>query len=276
MTPIASFARIKPEEAEKGGGTAAGKQIKCWDEAGRIEMSTNRVGKTKVYDRLSAVIPPDATQETVYNMIAAPLVQRFIEGYDCDLLSYGQTGSGKTYTMFGPPFSMAKAAAAVEEGSSDGGLVKPEHGFVLRAGLDVLDAVARIEASGDKACVHGSMVELSIQSFQEQSVRDLLKGRSVCFVDDDNHLQGAEQRELRSVADVVKLAAAVELRLTRGTKMNDTSSRSHCIALLKLTVLKSDTGCVRESRMQLFDLMGSERFVGQNAGRNIITSLSLN
>jgi hypothetical protein len=64
----------------------------------------------------------------------------------------------------------------------------------------------------------------------------------------------------------VRLAAAVEARLTRGTKMNDTSSRSHCVACLKLTVL--DAGAVRESRLQFFDLMGSERFVGQNAAHD--------
>jgi kinesin family protein 4/21/27 len=264
LVPISSFVRIKPLEIDRSGGTAAGKLIKSWNESGgTVEMTVGGGSstKTKVYDHLSAVIPPDATQESVYATIAAPLVQKFVDGYDCDLLSYGQTGSGKTYTMFGPPFSMAKAA---EEGAS----VQPEHGFLLRSGLDALEAVAAIEARGDRAILHGSMVELSIQSFQEQSVRDLLKGYSVCFVDDCNHLQGAQQMELRSIKDVVQLAAAVEQRLTRGTRMNDTSSRSHCIALLKLTVLTTATGMVRESRMQFFDLMGSERFVGQNAAHD--------
>ena len=48
--------------------------------------------------------------------------------------------------------------------------------------------------------------------------------------------------------------------------MNDTSSRSHCVAVLKLTVLEG--GAVRTSRLQFFDLMGSERFVGQNAAHD--------
>ena len=73
---------------------------------------------------------------------------------------------------------------------------------------------------------------------QDQNCRDLLKDYAVCFVDDDYHLQGAEQKELKCAADVVQLAAAVETRLTRGTKMNDTSSRSHCVACLTLTVLE--------------------------------------
>jgi len=72
--------------------------------------------------------------------------------------------------------------------------------------------------------------------------------------------------ELTCAADVVKLAAAVETRLTRGTKMNDTSSRSHCVVVLKLTVLEG--GSVRTSWLQFFDLMGSERFVGQKAAHD--------
>ena len=89
----------------------------------------------------------------------------------------------------------------------------------------------------------------------------------MCFVDDNHHLQGAEQKPLRVAADVIQMAASVETRLTRGTKMNDTSSRSHCMAGFKLTVLE-DNGMVRESRLQFFDLMGSERFSGQNSAHD--------
>ena len=71
---------------------------------------------------------------------------------------------------------------------------------------------------------------------------------------------------MKCAADVVHLAAAVESRLTRRTLMNHNSSRSHCVAVLKLTVLEG--GAVRESRLQFFDLMGSERFVGQNSAHD--------
>jgi hypothetical protein len=57
------------------------------------------------------------------------------------------------------------------------------------------------------------------------------------------------------LTSVVRMAAAVETRLVRGTKMNDTSSRSHCCALYTLTVLEGDD--VRTSRLQFFDLMGT-------------------
>eukprot|EP00501_MAST-03F_sp_TOSAG23-6_P001167 GSMAST32.ASY1.ANO1.1211.1 assembled CDS len=209
------------------------------------------------FDFPKSTLAPDSTQELVYNTIAAPLVSKFCEGFDVDLISYGQTGSGKTFTISGSSSS-----------NDSNGIILPEHGFLLRSGLDSLAAVQRLVSAGHKAVLHGSMIELSILSFTNQSCKDLLKGMAICFVDDEYHLQGAEQMEIKSVADVVKLAAAVETRLTRGTKMNLASSRSHCVAQLKLTVFDLSTECVRESRLQFFDLMGSERFVGQNAAHD--------
>ena len=43
-----------------------------------------------------------AEQETLYNVVGAPLVQRVVDGFNACAIAYGQTGSGKTFTMFGP------------------------------------------------------------------------------------------------------------------------------------------------------------------------------
>ena len=101
-------------------------------------------------------------------------------------------------------------------------------------------------------------------SLADQSVQDLLTGKHV--VDKDHHLQGALLIPLESARDIVKMAAAVETRLTRGTKMNDTSSRSHCVTVFTLSVLEGEN--FRQSRLQFFDLMGSERFKGGNAAHD--------
>lgn len=45
--------------------------------------------------------PNYASQTTVYETLAAPLLQRAFEGYNTCLFAYGQTGSGKSYTMMG-------------------------------------------------------------------------------------------------------------------------------------------------------------------------------
>ena len=44
---------------------------------------------------------PNATQHSIFTLTAQPLVNRFLEGFNCTILAYGQTSSGKTYTMTG-------------------------------------------------------------------------------------------------------------------------------------------------------------------------------
>ena len=170
--------------------------------------------------------------------------------------------------MFGPPNAMGKAASELEAVSgtvSPEGVLKQDHGFILRACFAALEAVSRINESGNlsRAVLHGSMVEMSIHSFTDQTVVDLLNRRKICFVDKSHHLQGALHVPLTSTRDVVNMVAAVERRTTRGTKMNDTSSRSHCLTILTLNVLDTHRK-VQTSKLQFFDLMGSERFKGAN------------
>lgn len=42
--------------------------------------------------------PTFASQQTVYEMLAKPLLLRAFEGFNACLFAYGQTGSGKSYT----------------------------------------------------------------------------------------------------------------------------------------------------------------------------------
>ena len=265
---IASYARIKPlgkGYSDKDGGTRSGKRITGWDE-GSGEVSVN----DEVFNHMRATVPPESSQVQCYEVVCKPLVEKWLDGYDVDLLTYGQTGSGKTYTMFGPPFSMEKALKELGSGGqsiSADGILKEQHGFTLRSGFDALQAVQDYNSRPNTSAVlHGSMVEMSIMSLTDQSVQDLLNGRKTCFVDKDHHLQGALLIPLESARDIVKMAAAVETRLTRGTKMNDTSSRSHCVTVFTLSVLEGEN--LRQSRLQFFDLMGSERFKGGNAAHD--------
>ena len=103
MTLIRSYARIKPKAADKEGGRDSDKRITGWDaEAGIVEMNG------KKYDHVHATLPPDVTQQRVYEVVAQPLVGKWLDGYDVDVLSYGQTGSGKTYTLSGPTGDVGK------------------------------------------------------------------------------------------------------------------------------------------------------------------------
>lgn len=103
--------------------------------------------------------------------------------------------------------------------------MKPEYGFMLRAGFAALTAIDKINSGSTRAVPHGSMVEMSILSFADQTVCDLLNGGKKCYLDKDHHLQGAAQVPISSAQELVQMVAAVEMRITRGTKMNATPSR---------------------------------------------------
>ena len=278
QTLIKSYARIKPMAADKDGGVAAGKGIRGYDaDEGVVEIGAEGGSKTKRYTHFHATIPPEADQEGVYATVCAPFVSSWLDGYDVDLICYGQTGSGKTHTMFGPPHAMARAADSLGGSGGEGtispdGVITADHGFILRAGFEALRAVESINSSGGQAVLHGSMVEMSILSFTDQTVLDLLNKNKPCYLDKTHHIQGAKHVPLTCTRDLVMLAAAVETRTTRGTRMNDTSSRSHCITIFSLHELDAANERVRESRFQFFDLMGSERFKGANAAHD--TSVS--
>ena len=52
--------------------------------------------KTFCFD---SVFGPASTQGSVYKAVVAPLLQRFLGGYNATVMAYGQTASGKTFTM---------------------------------------------------------------------------------------------------------------------------------------------------------------------------------
>ena len=54
--------------------------------------------KSFSFDR---VFGTNSKQVDVYKVVAAPLVDEVLAGYNCTVFAYGQTGTGKTFTMEG-------------------------------------------------------------------------------------------------------------------------------------------------------------------------------
>lgn len=50
------------------------------------------------FDRVFGV---NSKQVDVYKVVAGPLVEEVLAGYNCTVFAYGQTGTGKTFTMEG-------------------------------------------------------------------------------------------------------------------------------------------------------------------------------
>ncbi|KAK2086210.1 Kinesin-like protein kif14 [Saguinus oedipus] len=98
--------------------------------------------------------PDYASQTTVYEKLAAPLLERAFEGFNTCLFAYGQTGSGKSYTMMG--FS-------------------EEPGIIPRFCEDLFSQVARKQTQ--EVSYH---IEMSFFEVYNEKIHDLLvcKGES--------------------------------------------------------------------------------------------------
>jgi len=213
----------------------------------------------------------DSAQESVYKALGVPLLDKAFEGYNSTIFAYGQTGSGKTHTM------MSHRAAP-----EDRGLI-PRISDGLYHRID--DLTKEHETRRFLVCV-------SFLEIYNEIIFDLLVPRA------KQAKGGLEVREQKGVGVYVKdltemvvesadkLSQLVESgfshRTTASTKMNEGSSRSHCIFIIKVHQKDANDETKNTfSKLNLVDLAGSERAKSTEAegdrlkeGANINKSLS--
>lgn len=225
------------------------------------------------------VFGPEASQEDVFaNAGLGGLLDRVVSGFHATVLAYGQSGSGKTHTMEGFEHSASHAKRRLPEVQVR---AEPERlGLVPRALEGLFDRVVRCRASTSDDIV----VRVSFLQLYNERIFDLLNPVHAAMFQggaknaSDFAGQGLRLRwnpgqasavvenlfvfECRSAAEVTKhYEAGIRSRVVASHKMNDVSSRSHCV--LTLTVERSSSAGlapgVRTAKLTLVDLAGSER-----------------
>nr|XP_020139905.1 kinesin-like protein KIF14 [Microcebus murinus] len=210
--------------------------------------------------------PHYASQTTVYERLAAPLLERAFEGYNTCLFAYGQTGSGKSYTMMG--FS-------------------EEPGIIPRFCEDLFAQVAKKQSQ--EVSYH---LEMSFFEVYNEKIHDLL----VCKGENGQRKQPVRLKQsiicfyflfLNVVSSYSDIKSWLELgnkqRATAATGMNDKSSRSHSVFTLVMTQTKTEFVEGEEhdhritSRINLIDLAGSERCsTARTSGDRLKEGVSIN
>ncbi|KAF4677944.1 hypothetical protein FOL47_008048 [Perkinsus chesapeaki] len=199
--------------------------------------------------QLDAVFAANATQVDVYvghvrNLVDA--VSRalawfnVLDGYNACVFAYGPTGSGKTYTMFG---------------SANKKLDLGIHEQVLR---DIF--TAKNGEGGDDITLSISVIEIynekiyDLLSPGKSSVKAIV-GRSA----DDVVLEGMVQRTPLNLNESLEmLEAALAARRTASTRLNERSSRSHCVVTIHVTSRCAYVKATQRGKLHLIDLAGSE------------------
>uniref|UniRef100_A0A8C2ZZY8 Kinesin-like protein KIF14 n=1 Tax=Cyclopterus lumpus TaxID=8103 RepID=A0A8C2ZZY8_CYCLU len=202
--------------------------------------------------------PTFASQQTVYETLAKPLLLRAFEGFNTCLFAYGQTGSGKSYTMMG---------------------FGEEEGVIPRFCQELFARLASM--INEEVKCH---VEMSYFEVYNEKIHDLLVTR-----DEPNQRTMPLRVREHPVHGpyVADLSGWLELgnkqRATAATGMNDKSSRSHSVFTLIMTQTQTEfvEGEEHEhsitSRINLVDLAGSERCnSAQTSGDRLREGASIN
>ncbi|KAJ7666502.1 kinesin-like protein [Mycena rosella] len=190
--------------------------------------------------------PQYCSQETLYNDLGKELLDHSFNGFNACILAYGQTGSGKSYSMMGY--------------GADKGIIP----------LTCSELFVRVE---DKKAADSNLnftVEVSYIEIYNEKVRDLLNPKNTGnlrvrehpslgpYVEDLSKLVVNSYDEMMTLMDEGNKA-----RTVAATNMNETSSRSHAVFTLLLTMIRHDAetnlDTEKVSRISLVDLAGSER-----------------
>ncbi|KAI3877139.1 hypothetical protein MKX03_023849 [Papaver bracteatum] len=205
------------------------------------------------------VLTEFASQKRVYEVVAKPVVESVLEGYNGTVMAYGQTGTGKTFTL----------GRLGEEDTA-------ARGIMVRAMEDILaDVTPEVDS-----------VSVSYLQLYMETIQDLLdpSNDNISIVEDprtgDVSLPGATLVDIRDQHSFIELLSLGEAhRFAANTKMNTESSRSHAILMVNVRrsvkgreasissengntshlVKNSKPGVIRKGKLVVVDLAGSER-----------------
>lgn len=253
--------RLRPRNSEEMQADADfGDYVELMPELKRLKLRKNNWdSETFQFDE---VLTETASQKRVYEVVAKPVVESVLEGYNGTVMAYGQTGTGKTFTL----------GRLGEEDTAD-------RGIMVRAMEDILN-----DTSGEQDAVTVSYLQLYMETVQDLLAPE--KG-NISIVEDpktgDVSLPGATLVEIRDQRSFVELLQIGEAnRFAANTKLNTESSRSHAILLVnvkktvkvkqerELVVLNENVSnmqlskghripTIRRSKLLIVDLAGSER-----------------
>uniref|UniRef100_A0A803XWC8 Kinesin-like protein n=1 Tax=Meleagris gallopavo TaxID=9103 RepID=A0A803XWC8_MELGA len=182
-------------------------------------------GKPYVFDR---VLPPNTTQEQVYNACAKQIVKDVLEGYNGTIFAYGQTSSGKTHTM-------------------EGKLHDPQlMGIIPRIAHDIFDHIYSMDENLEFHIKVNAEWHTNLAVHEDKNRVPYVKGCTERFV--------SSPEEVLDVIDEGKANRHVAV-----TNMNEHSSRSHSIFLINIKQENVETEKKLSGKLYLVDLAGSEK-----------------
>jgi kinesin family protein C2/C3 len=278
--------RIKPMGAGGGGGETSAStghsSVEHCANTNSVRIETKQGNKGYNF---AAVIQPETDNAAMFEQFMPPRIEGFLEGYNVNIMAYGQTGSGKTHTVFGPPGILSRAGSG-EYGTD----IHQDYGLFPRGIITIFRRVEELRQlnPGQTFVLTCAAVELGMMGnedmfdksgtnavgggqFSKMQIGGIAGGVALSNVTKPPSLYGMNQLILDNESDILKAFAALSVRNTEGTNMNDSSSRSHCFAWLNLYRYDNQDQ-VTTTRFQFCDLAGSERMKNAHGGFSYSTA----
>lgn len=184
----------------------------------------------KFMNFLGNVFDDESTNYEVYEKLAKPIVDKFVEGFNGTVLTFGQTSSGKTHTMVGNQSTTGLIEMAID---------------------DIL------QNAPNHSILHIGYIEV-----YNEKIFDLLddeKRELKIFERKGEAMTTQKQFEVRSKEEIINYFHAGNRCKRMGESIvNDNSSRSHTIFRITLEQFDND-GRKNSSNLYLVDLAGSEK-----------------
>lgn len=195
----------------------------------------------------------------MYDEVVRPLVSSVLEGFNCCVFAYGQTGTGKTFTMEGIRNKTSKSHEDEIRENITGETNKELEGIIPRAFEQVWSNINRSENMN-------FLVAVSYLEIYMEELRDLLKpnqGKSLELREHEKfgvYVPNLHSVLCKNVDEMLNVMAQGNKNRTIGrTNMNEHSSRSHAIFMIKIEMCDLETNKVKVGKLNLIDLAGSER-----------------
>eukprot|EP01083_Nonionella_stella_P161949 531082_1 len=184
------------------------------------------------------VFEPEATQDSIYEKVGKPSVQRALEGYNSTVFAYGQTGSGKTYTITGGP-----------EGYADRGLIPRALSHIFRGIQNCKTTIYTVRISYLEI-YNDDGYDLLDPTRNGNRLADLQKVKMMENEDGDLFVQNISTLAVKSETDAMKLLLLGDTnRRVSETTHNHVSSRSHCIFTVNIWARDVEGDTVRTSKV---------------------------
>ncbi|KAK5584427.1 hypothetical protein RB653_006038 [Dictyostelium firmibasis] len=228
--------RVRPlTELEKGKNEHS---IVHFFDSNSISIRAN--GPQFTFDRIFGF---GETQSQIFEDVAEPIVNDFLDGYHGTIIAYGQTASGKTFTMVGDPSS---------------------HGIIPRVIESIFLGISKMREK-DTSLSLAFCLKISALELYNEKLYDLYdSSKSNLNIREHKqngiYVEGISEIVISSIEDAYHfLNISNNNRAIAATKMSAASSRSHSVLMIELSQQNLSMESSKISKLFLVDLAGSER-----------------